>query len=484
MENNKCYVARIGNINKIDGADRIRSADIMLNGIKQTQVVVGLDNKEGELVVYFDSNMCLSEQIMKDYPDITKYLAKAGRVKTIKLKNIISCGVIMELNKFLRYFDNDEKKMIKILKEGYSFTEINKIEICHKYTPPPARHGNGENRYKGKLKREPNRMIEGIFKFHFDTSNFLRNINKIKPDDLISISRKIHGTSMICSNSLTKRKLTLMDKILSRIGVKVEDKTYDYIYASRNTVKNARYMKDTDLNKNDLWISAGQKYFKDKLHKGETVYGEIVGYLPSGSMVQKGYDYGCKAGEYKVVVYRITMTNSDGYPVEYSWSAMKDRCKELQAPMVEEYYYGKAKDKYPEMVNILPTIEELNEFKEMIKDSLQNPNLIMTYPPYAIDEEKEIFIRSVNRKWSTKFVEQLKKDYLDKDCEDSLLSKKMPDEGIVIRREGLSIESYKLKSEKFLLQESKAKEEGIEDMEESEATNNTEEEATNEDNKR
>jgi hypothetical protein len=60
----------------------------------------------------------------------------------------------------------------------------------------------------------------------------------------------------------------------------------------------------------------------------------------------------------------------------------------------------------------------------------------------------------------------------------------MPDEGIVIRREGLSIESYKLKSEKFLLQESKAKEEGIEDMEESEATNNTEEEATNEDNKR
>ena len=31
-----------------------------------------------------------------------------------------------------------------------------------------------------------------------------------------------------------------------------------------------------------------------KLKNGYTVYGEVVGFTPTGSPIQRGYDYGCK----------------------------------------------------------------------------------------------------------------------------------------------------------------------------------------------
>lgn len=469
MENNKGFIAKIGNVNAIEGADRIKSADVMLNGVKQTQVIVGLDLKENTLVAYFDSNICLSEKIMVDYPDIVKYLAKAGRVKTIKLKGVISSGLVMEMDKFLPYF-KDEKEMNKVMVEGYAFTKIGDTEICHKYTPAPCRNSGDGNHRKG-MKKEPSRMVEGIFKFHFDTSQLLRNVGRLNPDSIISVSRKVHGTSAICGNTMVKRKLSIIDKLAMLFGAKINKYDYDYIYASRNTVKNARYMKDTDLNKNDLWIAAGQKYFLNKLHKGETVYYEIVGYMSSGRMVQKNYDYGCPVGEYKVAVYRITNTNMDGVPHEMSWMAMKDRCKELGVPMVEEFYYGKAKLMFYEpSVEPKPlTLAESLDLLKLIEDANNNPMPATLTPP-------EVTTEYLNREWAKNFVNKLKEVYLEKDCWDSLLSKKMPDEGIVLRVEGLSIDVFKLKSEKFLLGESKAKEDGEEDLEESESSNTEENE--------
>jgi hypothetical protein len=417
-----------------------------------------------------------------DFPDMAKYLAKAGRVKCIKLKNVISNGLVIELDKFIKYF-NDEKEMKKVMKEGYSFTHIKDIEICHKYTPPPARNSGGNGNEFRNRKREPNRLIEGIFHFHFDTDQLLRNVGRLNPDDTISISRKIHGTSTITGNILVKRKLSLIEKISKFIGIKVIETEYDYIYASRNTVKNARKIKPELLNVNDIWINAGQKYFLDKLYKGETVYYEIVGYLPSGSMVQKGYDYGCEPKEYKIVVYRITMTNVDGNITEYSWTMMKGRCKELNVDMVEEFYYGKAGamfyDYKLEIAEVFePTTQEIQEYKDNIIKSMnpdiENADISKIVTSTLTDEE--ISKRLYNMKWGKYFVNKLKETYLDKDCWDSKLPKKMPDEGIVLRIEGLNIKCYKLKSDKFTLQESKAKEDGVEDMEESEAVNNNIEE--------
>ena len=216
-----------------------------------------------------------------------------------------------------------------------------------------------------------------------------------------------------------KRKLNLLEKAAKIIGVKIIDTEYDYIYASRSVVKNDA--TTSGFYKEDIWTEAGKKYFATKLHPSETVYYEIVGFLPSGGAIQKGYRYGCKPDEYKIAVYRITATGADGTVYEYSWQAMKQRCEELQVPMVEEFYYGKASN----------------------------------FPLYSNPTNPEY--------WVSYFINDLKANYLEKKAEDC---DNNPDEGIVIRIEGMNIEAYKLKSEAFLLRESKAHEEEIIDIEE------------------
>jgi hypothetical protein len=156
--------------------------------------------------------------------------------------------------------------------------------------------------------------------------------------------------------------------------------------------------------------------------KGETVYGEVGGYVSGGGMIQKGYDYGCKPGQHRIFVYRITMTDVDGNVIEYGWQQMKARCKQLNVEMVPELYYGKAKD---------------------------------------------LFDINIGQHWLKNFITLLKATYLEKDCD--MCFPKIADEGIVYRMEGWDIEAYKLKSERFTLLENTRLEEGVEDIENNES---------------
>src|SRR5690606_4958392 len=102
------------------------------------------------------------------------------------------------------------------------------------------------------------RMIANQFNFHFDTSHLMKNIHKIKPDDLISISDKHHGTSLIVSKCLVKKKLNLFESLLKKIKVNVVDTNYDYIYASRRVIKNGEFPGSKHYYKEDIWTDAGK----------------------------------------------------------------------------------------------------------------------------------------------------------------------------------------------------------------------------------
>lgn len=424
MNNNTAFVAKLGNIQKIEGADKIVSASIVLNNITVTQVIVGVETKENTPIIYFDSNLCINQDIIdsidklssnfgqEGFKSLNTYLANGNRVRCIKLKGCISNGLAIEVKKFYQFFKNEEQAK-KILIEGYSFTEINGKEICKKWLPPVSKTSNRGNKEKKGNKKRISRIIPELFHFHVETQQLLRNLHIINEDQVISISRKIHGTSSILSYCPVKRKLNMKDCIVKFFKIPIIEIEYDYLYASRTVIKN----DTTNLGyyNVDLWTQVGKEQLYGKLHKGETIYYEIVGYIPNtNKFIQKNYDYGCKEGQYKIAVYRITYTNEDGKVFEYSWQAMKERCKELNVSMVEEYYYGKVKDLYKE-----------------------------------IDYTKE--------DWRNDFVENLKKDYLEKDCKDNLC-KRVPDEGIVIRIETKDIEVYELKSERFYLHESTLKE--------------------------
>jgi len=413
MENNAAFVCRLTNITPIVGADKIVSAQVTLKGIPITQVVVGVGTEENTQVVYFDSNLCLSDVLVTDYPELATYLAKGNRVRCIKLKNIVSNGLCITVDKFKRYSDFP-------MDDGFTFTSLGSVPICYKYVPvklsPTAPHGRKEHKAK-----KPSRIIPEMFRFHVDTEQLPRNIHKLNLDDVISISRKVHGTSSITCNTQVKNPLSILGRIAKYLGVPVIDREWTYLYASRSVIKNDAV--STGFYKTDLWSETGKKYFADKLHKGETVYYEIVGYLPgTQSFIQKNYDYGNRPGECSIAVYRITTVNPDGIVLEYSWAAMKDRCRELGVPMVEEFYYGTIAD----------------------------------------------FLDTDEVDWRPLFLSRLKERYLERDCPVNLC-KKMPDEGIVIRVEAKDIQVYKYKSERFLVGESKAKEDEVVDIEEQEA---------------
>jgi len=421
MDNNKAIVCKLGNLTKIEGADKIVKADVILNEISLTSVVVGVDTIENTPVVYFDSNMMIEQNII-DYidklsPDYGKegfktlgnYLSKGNRVRCIKLKNTLSNGLAIGIEKFYQFSSigaNDP-----IFKEGSSFTQIGDIDICKKWLPTfnNSTFSKGKKDHKGT---KSSRIIPTMFHFHIDTAQLKLNLHKITPETVLSISRKIHGTSAICAYTKVLKTLTIVEKICKFLKIPIVETEYDYIYASRSVVKNDA--QSLGFYKVDLWSQVGKEQFFNKLHKNECVYYEIVGYLPNtSSFIQKHFDYGCKIGEYKIAVYRITTTNEDGVVTEYSWQAMKERCKELCVPTVEEYFFGYARD-------------------------IVGKGIVET-------------------DWRTRFIEYLKQVYLEKYCLDNL-TRKIPDEGIVLKIEGLYEEAYKLKSENFYLFESSAKE--------------------------
>lgn len=422
MENNTCFIAKIGNFQPIEGADKIESASILLNDVPITRVVIGKgEHNEGDLVVYFDSNLCLSDEFIlyidkqhKDYEkenftSVSRYLARGNRIKTVKLRGTISDGLVISPEKFESLLDPKTKELFA---EGFSFNDLGDMHICHKYVAPVKQKPTTGSK-KGRKKRKLiSRVIKENFKFHCSTAQLAKNLFRISPNTVASISRKIHGTSGICSKTKVLKKLSWYEKALKKIGLNLIDTEYSYLYASRTIVKND-LLNGTGLCSVDVWQHAGEKHFTGKLHNGETVYFEIVGYLPdTQTFIQKPFDYGCLPGEYKIAVYRITLTSDDGTVSEYSWNAMKERCKELDVPTVEEFYYGKLGDMYKDI---------------------------------AWDEN-----------WNVNFLQRLQDEFLEGDC--PLCRNKVPEEGIVIRPDSLYIEPFKLKSKRFILKESELKE--------------------------
>src|SRR5690606_36728773 len=82
-----------------------------------------------------------------------------------------------------------------------------------------------------KTGRKPkvSRIIENQFKFHVDTENLRRNVDKIELNDVISITYKTHGSSIVAGNVMVKKKLGLIGGLLKRLGVKIEDSEYDLV---------------------------------------------------------------------------------------------------------------------------------------------------------------------------------------------------------------------------------------------------------------
>ncbi|HNV61373.1 MAG TPA: hypothetical protein PKN54_00340 [Candidatus Cloacimonas acidaminovorans] len=383
-EHNPNYLAKLVKIKEIKdhpNADRLK-----LTVINFADVIIGDDIKTGDMMVYFplesqinveflkDSNQFSSELLNKDS---TKkgYFDKNGRVRAVKLRGVGSNGILMPLKTVEDFFGKLDAE------ENEEFDTINDVLCCKKYQIP-VKEGLGVK--VGKKPKET-RLIDGQVKLHVDTERLDKNLHQLNYEDYISITYKLHGTSWWCANVPVKRRLNIIEKLLRKIGIKINDVEYDHVYGSRKVVKNSYADKKcNDFYDGDLW-SKIKNELADKIPKGFTLYGECVGYTDLMAYIQSNYDYGCDAfNKQKIFVYRITFTNNDGISYELSTEQIMDFCYRFGLNYVPVLYYGK------------------------ISDYISNMEM------------------SGDDSWRREFYEQLKKDFTEKDC--FMCKNKVPEE--------------------------------------------------------
>lgn len=411
-------------------------------------IITGIDSEPG-LYVYFPTACCINPKFLS-YANLYRHgelnvdqtktgmFEDNGRVKAIRLRGELSEGFIIPIVVLENWVMSTVNVELKV-EEG---TEFDSIEhdgktfwVNKKYIPKNTRTsgapGSG-NSGKGKQPKGLDKIIENQFRFHYDTVLIKKCPHVLHPSDLISITSKVHGTSGISAYVLCKQELNWKQKIARWLTGEEFDK-YDYLYSSRSVIKNQYYDKSVQggFYGVDVWKYADD-IVRPCLSKGMTAYYEIIGFLPNGGYIQKNYDYGClpPVGDeaytygkhFKVQIYRVTITDVSGKVHEFSAREVQLWAQMVGLVPVEQYYYGYAKDLYPDL--------------------------------------------DPSEHWNENFLSKLANDknfYME--CNSPTCDNKVPHEGIVIKIENMKSEAFKLKCFKFLDGEGKALDKGEVDIE-------------------
>ena len=408
------------------------------------------------------------------------FFGKNGRVRIVKLRGVPSCGYIAPVSSLETY----NSALVGMNWEtliGTSFDEILGEKFCWKYVAPVKETANGSHRRERKREKTIkrfDRIIPGTFTFHYDTTHINKEMWKFSPDDVVTISVKVHGTSAIFANIPTNRKLSFVEKIKKFFGKKIETVEYGNIYSSRNTIKNRYLNPDAhDYYNVDVW-GVVNDMFGPYIDKGMTVYGEIVGYVPGsadGAMIQKRHDYGCEPGEWKFMPYRISTITGDGTKVEWNLTEVDEWTHNLvkEHPELEKnvlfldiLYHGRFGDLYPDIDEHLHwqenVLERMKNDKEHFLMEELEPKCRLYEPEYnaAVAAYEKAKTNGEPKKVLKTLQEEIDKWY----------ALRAPREGVVIRKDNDPIaEAWKLKTNAHRFGvEARAHDEGEFDMEEAE----------------
>jgi hypothetical protein len=343
-------------------------------------VCVGLDAVENEIIIYFPTDGQLSVEYCEQNNLVRKkdengkniggYLDPDKRnVKAIKLRGEKSDGIVMPLSSIVYTGIN-----LDDLNVGDPITVLNGHEICQKYIPRRQHRQGGYS--EGNKTRKHKAPVAPLFMEHADTEQLAYNLGAFKSGDEIEITLKMHGTSQRTGYlpTLKSYKRTLWDRITRKEGTPIYD--WGGVSGTRRVVLE-NY--DGGFYGNNAFREQHSKVFEGKLQKGETVYYEVVGFTDTGASIMASCDnkklndkefikqygeetvfsYGCapqampamiKSPEMievvpavpqsDIYVYRMTMTNEDGFVVEYTPDFMRYRCEQMGVKTVPVLWKG------------------------------------------------------------------------------------------------------------------------------------------------
>ena len=185
-KNYACSVVEIKELYEIPNCDKIQRTVIFGNS-----VVCSKEINIGDIFLYFVAGTRLSSDYCKFnnlYNDselnedktVKGYISNKCRVKAIKLRGIISDGMLMPLDS-LQFNKSGWDTVLKI---GDIFTHIDDIMICEKYESPVNQNVNERAPKDRKQIKIKDLIVDKQFHFHFETEHFARNLHKIKDGDI------------------------------------------------------------------------------------------------------------------------------------------------------------------------------------------------------------------------------------------------------------------------------------------------------------
>lgn len=373
------YVVKVENLRPHGNADRLQIATFFGN-----DTCVGLNTVLGEIGIYFPTDLQLSVEYCdknnlvrkkdENGNNIGGYMDPDKRnVTAVRLRGERSDGLYMPLSSLEFTGIN-----LDDLDVGDTIDIVNGVEICRKYIPRGNKRRSG-GQSDGNRTRKKKVPVAPLFAEHADTEQLAYNLAAFKPGDQIEVTLKMHGTSQRTGYLPTLKgyKKNILDYILRREGTPIYD--WGYVTGTRRTVLEnyeGGYYGDNEFRE------MHSKVFEGKLHKGESVYYEVVGFTNTGTPImgsssnaklndkdfikQYGdttvFSYGCEptgkkmmygidengdkfgieqdAPQSAMYVYRMTMTNEDGDVVEYTPDFMRYRCEQMGVKCVPVFYKG------------------------------------------------------------------------------------------------------------------------------------------------
>lgn len=393
------YVVKVENLRPHGNADRLQIATFFGN-----DTCVGLNTVLGEIGIYFPTDL----QLSVEYCDANNLVRKKDEngnniggymdpdkrnVTAVRLRGERSDGLYMPLSSLV--FTGVNLDDVNV---GDTIDVVNGVEICRKYIPRGnKRRGGGQS--DGNRTRKKKVPVAPLFCEHADTEQLAYNLSAFRPGDQIEVTLKMHGTSqrtgylpvfkgykqdfwgrlLRCINTDKKMKpfvAKLYDQAI-RNATPIYD--WGYVTGTRRTVLEnyeGGYYGDNEFRETH------SKVFEGKLHKGESVYYEVVGFTNTGTPImgsssnaklndkdfikQYGdttvFSYGCEptgkkmmygidengdkfgieqdAPQSAMYVYRMTITNEDGDVVEYTPDFMRYRCEQMGVKCVPVFYKG------------------------------------------------------------------------------------------------------------------------------------------------
>lgn len=404
----EAIICKIQDIKPIDNCD-----NIVLGNAAGHNVIVSKETKESQLGVFFNNDgqlskdFCYYNNLHKDKSlnrDKTKhgFFENNRRVKTIKLREQLSFGFWCPIE-FLSWTGIN----IKTLNNGFTFTELNGKKICQKYFTQATKNFIKQKQGK-KSKHNKTKYNYPQFVEHFDTKHLRSMVGSIPNGSIITISEKLHGTSHRVSRTLKKYKFNKLKQLCNKhLPLKFKDFDYEYVSGSRRVTLNNKKTDDGYYKNNKFRQDINKQIEQRGIKRGESIFGEIVGYVENDKPImaihkpkEKAlkekygnkfcYSYGCEPNQSKFYVYRITQTSLDGNVIELSNYQMRARCSELGlncVPLLEGPFIYYQQDKET-LLNVCKVLSEGDSsldnrhLKEGVVIRVEGPNNYETFFKY------------------------------------------------------------------------------------------------------